>query len=183
MVSRPAALALALAAGCIDAEPCPQPLVACSGVCVDIRSDRLHCGRCGQACGAGLACRAAECVPSPDAACAIRTGGGFVTLEACGQVVKQWVTADPFLLRAEALVADPLSAGARIPVLRLLDGSDCDAQWSWRGDPLQVRFDVARPPVDCDACPRDVETQRSYYVGTVGQWCPTTARVLAVDRR
>ncbi len=33
----------------------------CDGACVDLRSDPLHCGECGRACGADEACQSGEC--------------------------------------------------------------------------------------------------------------------------
>lgn len=65
------AIAAALAvAGCrLDTEPfesngpsdCQEGQQLCSGVCADVQTDAAHCGACGNACGAGLACVAGEC--------------------------------------------------------------------------------------------------------------------------
>jgi hypothetical protein len=68
-------------------------------------------------------------------------------------------------------------------VLQLLEAADCDAQWTWHGDPEIIRFDPAKPPEDCDACPGVVEAEKAYRVTTVGVWCPLGARVLSVDPR
>jgi hypothetical protein len=174
--------ALALDA-CSNAQPCPSPLEVCNGNCVDLGSDSAHCGMCGRFCGGGRVCRAATCVESTSGACANRSGGAFVVLGKCGQSVKLWTTSATFVARAEALVADPAAPGASVPVLDLLPGTDCDAQWTWHGDPEIIRFDTAMPPADCDACPRAVEDEKAYRVTTVGVWCPLGARVLAVDPR
>jgi hypothetical protein len=40
---------------------CEQPLVQCSGACVDLNSDAFHCGGCDQACPSGL-CQSGTCV-------------------------------------------------------------------------------------------------------------------------
>ena len=40
---------------------CPTGTTLCSGACVDLQSDALHCGACGRACSAGQICRAAVC--------------------------------------------------------------------------------------------------------------------------
>jgi len=186
-MSRPPHLALACAAlvasACGDAQPCPSPLEVCSGKCVDLASDSLHCGACGQPCAGGRVCRASSCVESTAGACANRSGGAFVVLGKCGQSVKLWTTSSAFVSRAEVLLADPASPGASVPVLALLPSTDCDAQWTWHADAEIIRFDTAKPPEDCDACPRLVEDEKAYRVTTIGVWCPLEARVLAVDRR
>ncbi len=38
-----------------------HPLVTCNGSCVDVSSDDLNCGSCGNVCGAGVSCAAGEC--------------------------------------------------------------------------------------------------------------------------
>jgi hypothetical protein len=177
------ACAALVASACSNAQPCPTPLQECNGNCVDLASDALHCGTCGLACGGGRVCRASACVESTSGVCANRSGGAFVVLGKCGQTVKQWTTSAAFIARAEALLANPTSAGASIPVLALLPGTDCDAQWTWHADAEVIRFDTAKPPEDCDACPRLVEDEKAYRVTTIGVWCPLEARVLAVDRR
>lgn len=39
---------------------CPESTVECDGACVDITSDRLHCGKCGYVCGSGV-CASGAC--------------------------------------------------------------------------------------------------------------------------
>jgi hypothetical protein len=51
-------------------------LQACSGTCVDTASSPLHCGMCGQACGAGQRCEAGRCAGAVGGA---TTGGGAIT--------------------------------------------------------------------------------------------------------
>jgi hypothetical protein len=183
-VSLPAlACAALLGSACGNAQPCPASLEVCNGNCVDLASDSLHCGACGLTCGGGKVCRASTCVESTSGACANRSGGAFVVLGKCGQSVKLWTTSASFVTRAEALLADPTAPGASIPVMDLLPGTDCDAQWTWHGDPEVIRFDGAKPPEECDACPQLVEDEKAYRVTTIGVWCPLESRVLAVDRR
>src|SRR5687767_4649194 len=48
---------------------CPATeLRSCEGRCVDLTSDPLHCGACGNACGAFQTCNAGRCAPGFTAA-------------------------------------------------------------------------------------------------------------------
>lgn len=40
---------------------CPVPLTLCGAVCVDVSTDRMHCGGCGVACPRGTVCAGGEC--------------------------------------------------------------------------------------------------------------------------
>ena len=188
--SRAAALLVTAAtlAGCIDASPCPTPLEPCGGVCFDLRADRLHCGACSITCGAGLVCSAAQCVPDANAACPVRAGGAFVTLDVCGQAVKGWFTAEEFVARAEALAASPASPGPDYASFDLRNGADCDGQWTWHVDPASASFQPVPVAADCDACPAEVEDKKAFWIDTIRRWCPSPdaphdARVLLVERR
>ena len=46
-----------------DSLSCAPGLAACGGACVDLAASAAHCGKCGQACAAGLGCLAAKCTP------------------------------------------------------------------------------------------------------------------------
>lgn len=177
------ALAFLALLGCQESQPCPPPLEVCGGACVDLASDPGHCGACGVTCAAGRSCRGSTCADSIGVNCANRSGGAFVVLEKCAESVKLWTTDAAFVARAEALRDDPLSPGNAVPVVQLLEGTDCDGQWTWHGDPQIVRFDSVKPPDDCDACPALVEAEKAYRVTTIGVWCPLSSRVLAVDRQ
>lgn len=164
---------------CAEAEPCARPLQECDGQCVDVASDPRHCGACGAACG-GLACAGGRCAADPGIACTTRLGGAFVTLEICGDAVKAWITAGGFVDEAANALAGV--APRRAPALDLLPGADCDDQWSFHPDPATATFADAAPAA-CDACPAVVQGDLTRWLGTVGRWCPSTARVVAVDRR
>jgi hypothetical protein len=40
---------------------CATGATECNGVCADVQSDALHCGRCGNACPTGSSCVAGRC--------------------------------------------------------------------------------------------------------------------------
>jgi len=77
-----------------------------------------------------------------------------------------------------------LAAGTgRIPIFgTLLDGTDCDAQWTWHVDPADAIFADAAIEL-CDGLPSGIEANKAYWLGTVGSYCPWYARVSAVDDR
>lgn len=177
------ALALLAAAGCFTGTPCPSPLQQCGSTCYDLRSDPLHCGRCGRSCEGGLACVDGNCAADAGQVdCPGRTGGAFVTLERCDEVVKLWVTSESFISRAETLAADPSAAGPSVPRFDLRAAADCDDQWSWHPDPATAAF-VASPEVVCDACPSQVEGALAYWLVDVGVWCPSATSIVAVNRK
>lgn len=169
------------AVACSEAGPCPMPLEVCDGACIDLNSDPRHCGGCGRACGAGWICAGGECGDSTAAGCATRGGGAFVTLEACEQTVKLWITNEVFVTQADALLHGATLEGR--PVLALQAGTDCDAQWTWHVDAGTATFASSPPVGTCEGCPRVVERELSYYVNDVGLWCPAAASVVSVDRR
>jgi stigma-specific protein Stig1 len=171
---------LALLGGCATAEPCPRPLQECGGACTDVASSVDHCGGCDRRCTAGLACVVGQCVPDPGTSCTTRRGGAFVTFEACGAALKTWITSPAFTDQADAMRLG--TAPPRVPVLELLAGADCDDQWSFHPDPSTPTFADAAVEV-CDACPAEVQADLAAWLGPAHQWCPSTARVVAVDRR
>lgn len=185
---RNGSLALALAAavaGCTEAQPCPEPLEVCDGVCVDTLSDVEHCGACASRCAPGRVCLGGACLTDVQVPCVARTGGAWVTLETCGQAVKLWVDASAdggtFVSRAEDLV---LTGPPPYPVFDVTEGTDCDAQWTWHVEPTTARLDTAASLPGCAACPGDVEGSKASWVGH--EWCPGSGgdavRFLVVER-
>lgn len=177
MSPRRAALAAAALVACTSPQPCPRPLQECSGQCVDVQSNVDHCGGCGQVCTAGEACVGGVCGTAPNAACSIRTGGAFVTLEACGQVAKLWIANVDFIAAAQQYVGQP---PPNVPVFTVQNGTDCDLQWTWHVNDAAAYFQASPPSTACDVCPRDVVSP--------GTWCPTTSpprsvKILAVEVR
>ncbi len=181
MSPRLAFAVLALAAACNKAQPCPSPLEECSGQCVDVQSDRRHCGACGQACAAGESCLGAACDGTPTTACASRGGGAFVTLGHCGQAVKLWIANPDFITAAQGAVGAPTTPG--VPVLTVQSGTDCDGQWSWHVNQAAALFQPAPPSPACAVCPQTIEGDLAQYILSPGTWCPTSATILAVDVR
>jgi hypothetical protein len=183
------ALAVAPLAACKNPQPCPKPLVECNGQCVDTQSDPRFCGGCGVACRAGEVCAAGRCAADSQSACPDRVGGGFVTVGypngasgACaGQVVKLWVQSASFLDDAVSYVGS--TALDRIPLLDVAGGSDCDGAWTWHADPFTPAFVSTVNPADCGACPAGIQANVPGYVAAIHRWCPSDARILAVERR
>ena len=71
-------LALAAQLGCREgASPCDDATVSCGGVCVNTEFNVLHCGACGNACGAGQTCVGGSCVQAC-AAGLVACGGGCI---------------------------------------------------------------------------------------------------------
>ena len=62
--SRAAATEVATAPSRQRLRPCRGGRERCDGQCVNVETDRNHCGRCGHRCGAGMRCLAGACVPS-----------------------------------------------------------------------------------------------------------------------
>jgi hypothetical protein len=115
------------------------------------------------------------------AVCATRAGGALVTFQIVTETLTVWVTNSAFIDEALELK----NAGEqRIPSFEdLLEGSDCDAQWSWHPDPGQVSFADFTIEL-CDGLPSHIEDDKTYWLGTVDSYCPWSAQVVdVVDRR
>jgi hypothetical protein len=183
VLRRAALLALAAAlASCNKAQPCPEPLHECNGSCVDVQTDPRYCGACDRPCRAGEVCRGGACTPDVRAPCALRSGGAFVTLAAggaCPGVVKLWATRREFIDEAVKNVGS--TATGRTPVLTILSGADCDLQWSWQVNDADPSFQTTVAVSGCDVCPSVIQGNPAGYSFLPGKWCPSAARILAVD--
>lgn len=170
------------AVACTDAQPCPGELDVCGGTCVDTRSDVLHCGACGHVCGTGEACRGGVCGAELATTCESRAGGAYVTFLACtDEVIKIWAEDSAFISQAEAL-RDGTSTSPSVPTLTVVDGPDCDHEWTWHVDPAALSFAAAQG-TSCVSCPSDVERDKARLLSIAGGLCPSDAAVLAVERR
>ena len=148
-----------------------------------------YLARSGNACGAGTY---GDGTGSPDprdaldaatnlpvcGLCTGRTGGAVITFDIAGESLRVWITNGPFIDRAKQLLA---GGGHQIPIFRtLVDGRDCDSQWTWRPDPLNVQWADAAIEA-CDGRPSSVEADKAYWF-SIG-FCPWSAIVTAVDDR
>jgi hypothetical protein len=118
--------------------------------------------------------------PAPSS-CASRSGGALITFALCErQTLSVWSTDDAFIDEAVDLLA---RGEQRIPNFgTLVEGSDCDPQWTWH--PAADDMSFADFTIElCDGCPADIEADQPYWFDTVGQYCPWSARVTAVDDR
>ena len=110
--------------------------------------------------------------------CGDRTGGALITFDIAGtESMTVWATGHTFI--GEALELEGTGSG-RIPQFNdLVDGADCDEQWSWHVDPADMTWVDATIEL-CDGLPSAIETDKSYWLGTVDQYCPWTASVAEV---
>jgi hypothetical protein len=114
------------------------------------------------------------------ALCENRMGGALVEFEIVEETFRVWIENAAFIAEAERL----LDAGeTRVPAFQtLVDGTDCDPQWSWHADPNDVEFADFTIEL-CDAVPSYIEENKADWFDQVGQWCPWSARVTAVTAR
>lgn len=120
---------------------------------------------------------------SPDAPasgklCGDRKGGALVTLGACSpaQPFTLWITDKAFI--TEAIAKKGMKA--RIPVLELIDGQDCDPAFTWHVNPATATFADFSTEV-CDGCPDKVEADKSTWLSSVKRYCPWQATVIDVE--
>jgi hypothetical protein len=106
-------------------------------------------------------------------------GGALVTFAMCGgtQTLTIATTNSAFVSEARQLVG---SGRSRIPNFDLLDGAGADPQWSWHVNPATPAFSDAAIEL-CDGCPRDIESDKAYWLQNVKTYCPWSAIVSAVS--
>jgi hypothetical protein len=112
--------------------------------------------------------------------CADRAGGALITLDIAGadeETLTVWSENDDFIAEARALEG---TGEQLIPMFNdLVEGRDCDAQWSWHVDPMDMTWAEAAIEL-CDAVPSGIESNKSYWLDTVDQYCPWGASVSRV---
>jgi hypothetical protein len=109
--------------------------------------------------------------------CADRTGGALIAFEIVEEEFTVWSTNDAFIEQAEALEDRGVML---IPMFNhLLDGQDCDPQWSWHVDPEDMLWAEVSIEV-CDSRPSLIEEDKTYWLETVDQYCPWSASVVDV---
>ncbi len=125
---------------------------------------------------------AALCVvgcPTPED-CAERTGGALVTIHFEYSSVSVWMTNDAFIDQALELEANDET---QIPnFLEVLEGEDCDTQWSWHVDPENAEWADVTTEV-CDAAPDFIEENLEDWLEAPGNWCPWSVTRVEVDDR
>ena len=120
-----------------------------------------------------------DAAPSPQVCglCTGRVGGAIITFDIGGESLRVWITDGPFIDTAKQFLASGTTT--QIPIFyTLLDGRDCDSQWTWHPDPLNVAWADATIEL-CDGLPSSVEADKNYWF-SIG-FCPWSARVTAVD--
>jgi len=115
----------------------------------------------------------------PACACTQRSGGAFVRFDIVEETLTIWTTDDAFVDEAIAQLG---GGPVRVPIFALLDGRECDPQWTWHTDPAIVSFADATIEV-CDSLPSFVEADKDHWLNTVGEFCPWAAIVQTVDDR
>jgi hypothetical protein len=106
--------------------------------------------------------------------------GILATFDVVGERFKVWVT-NPETIE-QILELESGDATASIPNGRVLRGpgqGEHNAPWSWHLDPQQIM--MAEFTIElCDGLPSFVESEVGYFVDTVGQYCPWSARLVEV---
>jgi hypothetical protein len=114
----------------------------------------------------------------PPCACLGRTGGAMISFAIVNESLTVWSTNGSFIDRAKTLLA---TGQRQVPIFNtLLDGRDCDPQWTWHPDPTDMTFADAAIEV-CDGLPSSVEADKAYWF-SIG-FCPWSAVVTGVDDR
>jgi hypothetical protein len=113
--------------------------------------------------------------------CANRTGGAIITLQSftgASESLTVWFTDEVSINKALSQLAAP--GGALWAIVHLVDGADCDPQWSWHVDPTYLDF----AELTIEACQSNfsgVEADKAYWLAFV-QLC-AAAKVISVDDR
>ena len=107
------------------------------------------------------------------------------------ETLKLWLSDDAFIDEALRLFE---SQEQRVPNFEgLLDGQDCDSQWTWHVNAATARWlepgeipgggGDEIPTDSCDGLPSAVEAQKAYWFEQVRRYCPQDAKVLSIDDR
>jgi hypothetical protein len=110
--------------------------------------------------------------PAP-ADCSVRTGGALITFNKGSESWTVWSTNEKF--NSEAMLA-ALKGTAVQPVFHdVIDGVDCDGQFTWHVDPESTGLD-ADYEASCDALPSEVEAKKADFL-KMNKWCPSKVLV------
>jgi hypothetical protein len=129
---------------------------------------------------AAFAC-APSATPTPEPTPHPLAGGILATFDVVGEEFRAWVTNPGAIEQILALQAGERQAS--IPNGRILRGpgrADHNAPWTWHLDPEQIAMAEFTVEV-CDGTPSFVESEIDYFVDTVRQYCPWSAKLLNVQ--
>jgi hypothetical protein len=129
---------------------------------------------------AAFAC-APSATPTPEPTPHPLAGGILATFDVVGEEFRAWVTNPGAIEQILALQAG--ESQASIPNGRILRGpgrADHNAPWTWHLDPEQIAMAEFTVEV-CDGTPSFVESEIDYFVDTVRQYCPWSAKLLNVQ--
>eukprot|EP00931_Biecheleriopsis_adriatica_P009286 TRINITY_DN110369_c0_g1_i1.p1 TRINITY_DN110369_c0_g1~~TRINITY_DN110369_c0_g1_i1.p1 ORF type:complete len:339 (+),score=36.86 TRINITY_DN110369_c0_g1_i1:141-1157(+) len=109
--------------------------------------------------------------------CHSRPRGALVTLSISSELddamysTRLWVADDEFIDQAIVLSSD-ISQRRMVPLFtEVVEGTDCDVQWSWHVNPSGA-FWVDLSTEVCDATPQYIEDHKEDWIRSPGAWCP-----------
>ena len=111
-------------------------------------------------------------VPAP-ADCSSRTGGALVTFAKGNETWSVWITNPKF--NTEAFLAAAKGSYVTPVFNQVVDGVDCDGQFTWHVDGDDVQFE-ADYDASCDALPSTVEANKGKWLVSK-RWCPSKVLV------
>jgi hypothetical protein len=101
--------------------------------------------------------------------CSTRTNGALITLEKDGETRTLWITNSKF--NTEAFLATAQGSAVTPVFNKVIDGVDCDGNYTWYVDGDDVAFEADYDP-SCDVLPSVVEANKAKFVAS-GRWCPS----------
>jgi hypothetical protein len=110
--------------------------------------------------------------------CTSRTGGALIDFRVCNQTMRFWITNGPFITEAIRLRGSGQSRIACFPQPQ--DGRDCDPVLTYHAtpsNPYWTDFELET----YFTCPNEVESDKDFWLGQVGQFCGQMTSVTAVD--
>jgi hypothetical protein len=112
--------------------------------------------------------------------CDDRKGGAVVQILVNDQTFRLWSMNAAFIARANELKASGEKATAMFG--KLIDGSDCDTQWTFHLDAKDMSWPDVTTEV-CDGRPSDIEGNKPSWFNDIKRWCPWNTKVIVVEER
>ena len=109
--------------------------------------------------------------------CKTRVGGSWITFSIGNEMLTVWSTNSKF--NTEAFLA--AAKGTLVtPVFNdLIEGTDCDGQWTWHVDPENVELASSSP--ECEGLPSAIEADKQHWLGQIDRYCPRDVLISAVS--